>query len=247
MKKLYTIVFVSLFFSACKKDIKTRSEQYGALNPIQQDENAGTWLPILLTAPNEFAVPAPDTLKSANYLSELIEIKAWQKDLSDDEKDLIDYWSAGAVLRWNEILRDLVAKHNLPPQENEAGIYPIPSAANPLAYPMFPFSNPPYAARAYAYVSTAQYDALIAAYHYKKLYNRKAPYLNDNSIKRLIPESSLGSYPSEDAVVVGVTVEMLKLLFPGDIDYIMQKAEEHKRYRIIAGANVRSDINAGEA
>ena len=86
MKKLYTIVFVSLFFSACKKDIKTRSEQYGALNPIQQDENAGTWLPILLTAPNEFAVPAPDTLKSANYLSELIEIKAWQKDLSDDDK-----------------------------------------------------------------------------------------------------------------------------------------------------------------
>jgi hypothetical protein len=40
---------------------------------------------------------------------------------------------------------------------------------------------------------------------------------------------------------------MLKLLFPGDQDFIQQKAEEHKRARIIAGANVRSEIDAGEA
>src|SRR5688572_26357674 len=40
---------------------------------------------------------------------------------------------------------------------------------------------------------------------------------------------------------------MLKLMFPGDQDIIQQKAEEHKRSRIIAGANVRSDIEAGEA
>jgi hypothetical protein len=40
---------------------------------------------------------------------------------------------------------------------------------------------------------------------------------------------------------------MLKLLFPGDQDYIQQKAAEHKMARIISGANVRSDIEAGEA
>ena len=55
------------------------------------------------------------------------------------------------------------------------------------------------------------------------------------------------SYPSEDAVVAGSAAEMLKLLFPGDQDFIQQKVEEHKRARIIAGANVRSDIEAGEA
>lgn len=244
---LIIIVFCTIYFTACKKEIINRSNQYQSLDPIKTDEDAGDWLPILITGPNEFAVPAPDTLKSSTYLSELIEIKSWQKELSDEEKELIKYWSAGAVLRWNEILRELVAKHNIPPQENENGIYPIPSAANPLAYPTFPFSNPPYAARAYAYVSAAQYDALIAAFYYKKLYNRKAPYMNDNDVMALIPENNLGSYPSEDATVVGVTVELLKLLFPGDQDFIQQKAEEHKRYRIIAGANVRSDINAGEA
>ena len=47
--------------------------------------------------------------------------------------------------------------------------------------------------------------------------------------------------------VVGAAVEMLKLLFPGDQDFIQRKAEEHKRSRIMSGANVRSDIEAGEA
>jgi membrane-associated phospholipid phosphatase len=150
-------------------------------------------------------------------------------------------------LRWNEILRELVARHNLPPYQNEDGTYPVPSANNPLAYPFFPFANPPYAARAYAYVAAAQYDALVAAWHYKKLYNRAAPYTVDATVNALIPRSDLPSYPSEDATLAAAAAEMMKLLFPGDQDFIQQKVEEHKRARIIAGANVRSDIEAGEA
>ena len=38
---------------------------------------------------------------------------------------------------------------------------------------------------------------------------------------------------------------MLKLLFPTEIAYINQKAEEEKLYRIISGTNVRSDVDAG--
>ncbi|MDI1305703.1 MAG: phosphatase PAP2 family protein, partial [bacterium] len=103
----------------------------------------------------------------------------------------------------------------------------------------------PYAARAYAYVSAAQYDAMIATWHYKKLYNRAAPFTVDATLPVLIPKSSLPSYPSEDAVLAGVTVELLKLLFPTEIAYIQEKAEEQKLYRIICGANVRSDVDAG--
>ncbi|MEI9944011.1 MAG: hypothetical protein WDN26_07275 [Chitinophagaceae bacterium] len=82
----------------------------------------------------------------------------------------------------------------------------------------------------------------MAAYYYKSLYNRAAPYNVDATVNALIPKSALPSYPSEDAVVAGVVGEMMKLLFPGDQDYIQQKVEEHKKARIIAGANVRSDI-----
>jgi hypothetical protein len=61
----------------------------------------------------------------------------------------------------------------------------------------------------------------------------------------LIPKSTLPSYPSEDGVLAGVTVELLKLLFPTEIAYIQEKADEQKLYRIISGANVRSDVEAG--
>ncbi len=251
MKKylLFTTIITLLLlqFTGCKKDIVEATDNAPALQPGNIDLNAGSWKPILLTAPDEFLVPAPIGVATPEYIAQVNEIKAWQADLSKEEKQLVKYWSAGAVLRWNEILRELVAKHNLPPYQNQDGTYPFPNANNPLAYPLFPFANPPYAARAYAYLSAAQYDALVAAWHYKKLYNRAAPYKTDAGISLLIPASELPSYPSEDGVVAGAAVELLKLLFPGDQDYIQQKANEHKTARIISGANLRSDLEAGEA
>lgn len=244
----FTIVTVAgIIFFACSKKVDGRTDSIAALQPAKTDDNAGTWKTILLVSPTEFPVAAPIATNTPDYIAQVNEIKTWQKDLTNDEKNIVKYWSAGAVLRWNEILRELVAKHNLPPYQNADNTYPFPSANNPLAYPLFPFANPPYAARAYAYVSAAQYDALVAAYFYKKLYNRAAPYNVDATVNVLIPKSDLPSYPSEDAVVEGASVEMLKLLFPGDQDYIQLKAEEHKHARLIAGANVRSDIEAGEA
>ena len=236
-----------LILIACNKDVDGRTDHVAPLNPTNIDLNAGAWKPILLTGPTEFAVPAPSATNTPDYIAQLNEIKTWQNDLTKDEKRMVEYWGAGGILRWNEILRELVAKHNLPPYQNDDGSYPFPNANNPLAYPQFPFANPPYSGRAYAYVSAAQYDALVATWYYKKLYNRAAPYKVDATINALIPKTDLPSYPSEDAAIAGTAVEMLKLLFPGDQDYIQAKAEEHKRARIISGANVRSDIEAGEA
>lgn len=252
MKKLFlllTIAFaaVVIVIVACSKSVSGRTDNAPALSPVSLDINAGDWKPVLLTSPTDVTVAAPTATNTPDYIAQINEIKAWQQHITGEEKAAIKYWSAGAVLRWNEIMRELVAKHNLPPYQNDDGTYPFPSATNPLAYPQFPFANPPYAARAYAYVSAAQYDALVAAWYYKRLYNRKAPYTVDSSLNVLIPRSDLPSYPSEDAVVEGAAVETLKLMFPGDQDFIQQKAEEHKRARIISGANVRSDIEAGEA
>jgi hypothetical protein len=253
MKKLTCLLLSLLVIAAgiipfaCSKRANGRTDDLPALQPVKTDIDAGNWKPVLLASANEFSVATPIATTTPDYIAQLSEIKSWQASITDDEKKIVKYWSAGAVLRWNEILRELVAKHNVPPYQNDDGTYPFPNANNPLAYPQFPFANPPYAARAYAYVSAAQYDALVAAFYYKKLYNRPAPYKVDATIKVLVPQSDLPSYPSEDAVVAGAAVEMLKLLFPGDQEYIQQKAEEHKHARLIAGANVRSDIEAGEA
>ena len=248
MKKIFIpIILLGFIINSCTKDIVERNLEFPALQPASTDINAGIWKPVLLTGPTEFPVAAPIAVITPDYIAQINEIKTWQADLTKDEKAIVKYWSAGAVLRWNEILRELVAKHNLPPYQNPDGTYPIPNASNPLAYPQFPFANPPYASRAYAYVAAAQYDALVAAWYYKKLYNRPAPYVTDATVNALIPKSDLPSYPSEDAVVAGVVGEMMKLLFPGDQDFIQQKVEEHKKARLIAGANVRSDLDAGEA
>lgn len=234
--------------TSCKKDsVVDRTTQYPALAPANEDLNADTWKTVLVTDPTVFTVAAPDATTSPAYVADLNEIKSYQQHLTADQKAIVKYWSAGAVLRWNEIMRDLVAKHNVAPYQNLDGTYPAPSSTNPFAYPQFPFSNPPYASRAYAYVSAAEYDALVTAYHFKKQYNRSAPYVVDQTIVPLVPKSALPSYPSEDAVVSGAAVEMMKLLFPTEIGYIQEKADEQKLYRIMAGANTRGELEAGES
>lgn len=237
----------ALLFVACNKTPEDRSESFPALAPANIDIQAGTWKPLLLTKADEVSLPAPQAANSPGYIAELNEIKSWQQKLTGKQKASIRYWGAGGVLRWNEIMRTLVAKYNLPPYQNADGTYPVPNAANPFAYPIFPFASPPYAARAYAYVSAAQYDALVAAWHYKNLYKQAAPHKADAGIKTLLPVSELSTYPSEDAVIAGVSAELLKLLFPTEQAYVQQMATEHKLSRILAGMNTRSELEAGEA
>lgn len=250
MKKLFTYassILLAASITACNKDIKEYNDDFPALTPAKLDEAAGNWKPLVITSSDEFNLPVPEAATSAAYKAEVNDLKSLTANLTAEQRAIVNYWKVGSVLRWNEIMRELVAKHNLPPYQNPDGTYPIPSAANPFSYPQFPFSNPPYAARAYAYVSAAQYDALIAAWHFKYEYNRQAPYKADGGISVSIPKSDLPSYPSEDAVIAGASFEIMKLLFPADIDYIKQKADEEKQYRMLAGANVASDIIAGDS
>lgn len=247
MKKLLYIFSIAAIASGCSKKVEDFSLNYPVLAPAKTDANAGTWKTILLTAPDQIAVAAPAAAAGPDYTAQINEIKSLQAKLNDDGRAQVNYWGAGAVLRWNEITRELIAKYNLPPVNNPDGTYPVPDANNPLAYPLFPFANPPYASRAYAYVSAACYDALVACYHYKKLYNRAAPYVVNTTVNPLLPKSDLPSYPSEDATVAGVMWEMMKLLFPGEQAAIQEKINAHLQARIAAGMNVRSDIDAGYA
>jgi hypothetical protein len=244
---LVVMMTILAMLPSCNKSVSGRTDNLPPLSPANEDLNAGTWKTILLTRPDTFAVTAPSATSSPLYVAELNEIKGYQADMTNEQAGQIKYWSAGGVLRWNEIMRNLVAKYNLPPYQNADGTYPIPSSNNPFAYPLFPFSNPPYAARAYAYVSAAQYDALVACWHYKQLYKRPAPYLVDSTIKAYATKTSLPSYPSEGAVLAGVTAEMMKLLFPDEIASVQQQLQAQELSIIQSGAATRSDVAAGEA
>ncbi len=251
--KLFTLcVCLAVFLLAmstpgCKKTISEVNSDLPALSPANEDLTAGTWKLVLLSRPDTFAVAAPAATGSPAYAADLNAIKGYQHNLTGDQRAEIKYWSAGGVLRWNEIMRGLVAKYNLPPYQLANGTYPIPSSTNPFAYPLFPFANPPYSARAYAYISAAQYDALVACWHYKTLYNRPAPYTVDSSVQALAGKSSLPSYPSEGAVLAGVTAEMMQLLFPDEIASIQEKLQQQEFSLIASGGAAPSDVTAGEA
>ena len=64
---------------------------------------------------------------------------------------------------------------------------------------------------------------------------------------KFINQSDLPSYPSEAAVVAGVTAEMMKLLFPDEIASIQAKAVDAEQASIMSGAATRAAITAGEA
>ncbi len=247
IRTIFVLSALLTFAIGCNKDLSEETENLIPLQPKSQDPTAGTWKMIILTSPTQVAVAAPTDVTSAAYLSELAAVKDAQSKLNSAQKKAIEYWSAGGILRWNQILRELVARYNLPPAPRPDNSYPVPDAENPFGDPNFPFANPPYASRAYSYVSVAQYEALKAAWSYKFQYNRPAPYTVDNGVQALVPKTDLPAYPSEDAVISGVTAEMLKNLFPAAVEEITLKAAEQRNAALWSGKAAASDIAAGLA
>lgn len=238
--------FLMLAFLSCKEEVSTVSD-FDAFQYASVDENAGTWKPIFLNAPDQVAVPVPADPASAEYLAELSALKTASANPSQDQLEMVNYWSTNGVIRWNEIARRLVAKYFIFPKPNADGIYPLPSGAKPDQYPLFPMSTPPYAVRAYSYLSAGSFDALIAAWHYKYQYDRAAPSSYDAGITTRLPVQNVPSYPSEDAVLAGFSRTMLTFMFPNEAAFLTQQAEDQKNTRMWAGMNVASDLAAGDS
>jgi hypothetical protein len=135
----------------------------------------------------------------------LTSVKAAIAAMSAEDEENIQYWGNNPIIRWNEIARELAAKYNLIPPPNADGTYTLPDPANPGKFPYFPFAHPPYSSRAYAYMSVAQFDALIATWHYKYKFARPALFKIDSSVKQSLPATDIPSYPSDGAVIAAVS------------------------------------------
>ncbi len=252
MKNKFNPVFITLavvatlWMVSCDEDLPT----YVAFDPYtfaSLDEDGGDWTPNLLTSSSQIGIPAPTEPGSAEFLAEVQEVKNTAAQLTGEQQAAIDYWGGNGLIRWNEIARELSAKYNLAPAPNPDGSYSVPDPANPGNYPNFPFAHPPYSSRMFAYWAAAQYDALIAAWHYKYTFNRPAPFNADASIVTHLPENNLPGYPAEGAVIAAVSKDILSAMFPLEKDFIAAKALEHQNSLKWAGLNVQSDIVAGDS
>jgi hypothetical protein len=97
---------------SCNKDLPT-TETLPPKTSASNDASAGNWRMLVLTGPTQITVAPPAAATSDAYKAELAAIKASQASLTDAQKENIQYWSGGGVLRWNQILRELVARYNL--------------------------------------------------------------------------------------------------------------------------------------
>jgi hypothetical protein len=122
----------------------------------------------------------------------------------------------------------------------------LPNPANPQGPPVFPFAHPPYTSRALAYLSVAQFDGLVAAWHYKFKFELKSPYNEDSGIVPAYSKNNLPSFPSDGAVVAKVSKEILSVMFPLEKEYLENLFQQHMKSMVHAGINFKSDLDAGE-
>ena len=99
----------------------------------------------------------------------------------------------------------------------------------------------PTAARAYALVSVAMYDAAVAAWYWKYKYDRKPP-----GGRPLLPRPKDPSFPSEHAAIGEAAARVLAYALPDRSNsQLLKLAREEGRSRAIGGANYPSDVRAG--
>ena len=126
-----TVLLSVLVITSCDKSIEL-SEQLTPLTPANIDADAATWTMVFMTSPDQIAVPAPIDVNSDPYKAELATIKDAQSKLTGAQRESIEYWSGGGVLRWNQIFRDLVSRYNLPPAPRRSICPPRPACRGSL-------------------------------------------------------------------------------------------------------------------
>ena len=119
-----------------------------------------------------------------------------------------------------------------------------------LAQKLFEYrwdANAPRAARAYALVSIAGFDATVASWEAKFHYMTARPNQFDETITTILPTYPIPDYPSAHASTLGGTAEVLAYLFQADAALFQSRADECATSRMWSGIHFRSAADAGVA
>lgn len=105
--------------------------------------------------------------------------------------------------------------------------------------------DPPRAARVYAAVTVAYYDAFTACFDAKYAYWGTRPDQYDPTYKPLFASPPFPGYPSGHAVMCGVVGELFPYFFPAEKALFNKIAIEGAESRFHAGIHFRTDNDAG--
>ena len=184
----------------------------------QIEPQAGRWKTWVLTSGSQFRLPAPpDGLAQEVEIRNLI-TRASRRDAT--ALGAISFWDSGPPgYRWNEIATNLLVKNNI---------------------------TGPRSARVLSLLNVAIYDATIAAWDSKYVYNRPRPSQVNSNVAPAIPVPNSPSYPSEHATAASAAAAVLNYLFPSEAQTLERAAQECSESRLNAGVQFQSDVSAGQ-
>ena len=182
---------------------------------VSVEPTAGSWTPVLYTAADDVVPPPPAGAGLADDQQRAAKIRAapateWERTAH--------WWSVGAVRRWNEIARILIARRQI---------------------------NSGHSARLLAALAVAQYDAAVAA---RRLAERFRAVTADPSRLAEVGRGRVEEYgyPSQEAAIARASVDVLTYYFSSDTTFVHQNELAHTQSRIWMGAAMPSDVYAGQ-
>jgi membrane-associated phospholipid phosphatase len=204
----------------------------------------GNWKTWVLSSGSDLRPPPPPAPDSGQRAAEIAEVKNYARDVNPFTE----------LFFWPEDPAGRPAPGSVPISSNQIVFHYAPLLhllwIPELHRKLMEYrldTNPPRAARAYALVSVASYDATVASWEAKYFYWTARPNQFDPTIKTVIPTYPIPDYPSGHASTGGAMWAMLAYLFPRDAHVFNSEAEENAASRVWAGIHFRSASDSGLA
>jgi membrane-associated phospholipid phosphatase len=183
---------------------------------VSAEPTAATWKPVLYLPADDVVPPPPSGDGLAADQAAAAKIRSASPT---DWERTAQWWSVGAVRRWNEIARELIAGRHV---------------------------NSGNSARILAALAVSQYDAALAARRLAERFAHKtADAVRIAEVGRG-PVEPYG-YPSQEAAIAQASADMLSYFFTADARFLDQNQLAHAQSRIWMGAAMPSDVEAGRA
>jgi len=181
------------------------------------------WKPFLLSSASEFRPPPPPSCESPDVQAQLADVRNYPRALN-----AASFATNAKAFFW----------------QTPDGVQPWPyTYMNRLV--LEDKLDAPAAARAYALLATANYDAWIGSQDGKFTYWYLRPAQLDTTLVPLFPAPNFPSYPANHSIVSSVSSEMIAYLFPRDADAVRARGKEAGDSRVWAGIHFEMDNQAG--
>jgi len=179
---------------------------------------AGSWKPWVLTGASDFRLGPPPAFGSDAANSQYAADKNLNR--TNTTNHLAWFWQPGFFQPWLQQVDLEIFQNHLD-------------------------SNPPRAARAYAYETIAQHDATLACWDSKYTYLELRPSQADPAITTLFANPQHPGYPSGHACASGASAAIMSFLFPADSQSFSQMASDAGTSTFDAGIHTQFDVSQG--